>query len=121
MTGPTVLTRGTMSERLDWANFWPFYLEEHNVRKNRWMHFVGTTIAAVAIVLAAALGQPWLLLGALLSGYAFAWIGHAVFQKNRPATFRYPIKSFVSDWRLWALMLVGRAEREYEKHAIEQV
>lgn len=84
------------------------------------MHFVGTTLALVLLVTSAVTQIWWLLLVVLGTGYAFAWIGHAVFQKNRPATFRYPIKSFVSDWRFWALQCVRRVEREYTAHGIEQ-
>lgn len=109
-----------MGERLTWKEFWPFYLEEHNVRRNRWMHVVGTSIAFALIVTAIITRFWWFLLGALFAGYLFAWIGHFVFQKNRPATFRYPIKSFASDWRLWGLALVAKVEAEYEKHGIEQ-
>ncbi len=109
-----------MSDRLSWSEFWPFYLEEHNVRTNRWLHFAGTSIAFALLVTAVVLQFWWLLLGALFVGYLFAWVGHFVFQKNRPATFRYPIKSFASDWRLWALMMVGQAEKQYVKHGIEQ-
>lgn len=109
-----------MSERLDWESFWPFYLAEHNERRNRRVHVIGTTVAVAWILAAIALLNPWFLLGALVSGYAFAWFGHAVFQKNRPATFSYPIKSFVSDWRLWAVSLLGKADAEYVKHGIDQ-
>lgn len=109
-----------MAERLNWTEFWPFYLEEHNDRKNRWMHLIGTSVAFALIVSAIITQFWWLLLGALVVGYAFAWVGHMVFQGNRPATFRYPIKSFASDWRLWAMAIVARLEAEYEKHGIEQ-
>ena len=109
-----------MSERLDWQAFWPFYLQEHNERRNRRVHVVGTTLALALLVAAIALQFWWLLLAGFVAGYAFAWFGHAVFQKNRPATFSYPIKSFASDWRLWAVTLAGRADAEYEKHGIEQ-
>lgn len=107
--------------RLTWSEFWPFYLREHNNRANRITHFVGTTIALGFLIAAAVLREPWFLLAGLVSGYAFAWFGHAVFQKNRPATFRYPIKSFASDWRLWLVTLIGRGNAVYAEHGIEQV
>ena len=52
--------------------------------------------------------QPWILLGAVLSGYAFAWVGHFIFEKNRPATFTYPLWSFMGDWVMWSEILRGR-------------
>ncbi len=97
--------------------FWAFYLQEHANPVNRGLHLIGTTIAFALLVAAAALLQPWLLLAALLIGYAFAWVGHYFFEKNRPATFKAPLKSFASDWRMWGLWITGRLGRELQKHA----
>ncbi len=105
--------------RMDWAEFWPFYLEEHKDTRNRTMHVVGTTVALGFLITAFVTQIWWLLLGALLSGYTFAWIGHFVFQKNRPATFAYPIKSLAYDWRMWALAITGRLGKEYRRLGIE--
>lgn len=109
-----------MSDRLNWQEFWPFYLQEHNDRRNRRTHVIGTTVALGLLVAAAVTQVGWFVLGGLVAGYAFAWFGHAVFQRNRPATFSYPVKSFASDWRLWAISLAGKADAEYAKHGIEQ-
>lgn len=107
-----------MAERLDWQAFWPFYLEEHADPRNQALHVVGTTLALALLVAAVVTRSWWLLLGAVVVGYAFAWIGHFGFQHNRPATFQYPIKSLVSDWRLWFLTLTGRSKKAYLDHGI---
>lgn len=99
-------------------DFWAFYLEEHSRPATRAMHVAGTSLAVVLVILAAVLLQPWFLAGALVAGYLFAWVGHFAFERNRPATFRYPVKSFLSDWRLWALTLTGRIGRELERHGL---
>lgn len=91
-----------------YREFWPFYLEEHSNPVNRWLHFAGTTVALVLIIMSIAEANIWFLLAALLCGYGFAWCGHFFVEKNRPATFRYPMWSFVSDWRMWSLMLFRR-------------
>ena len=90
------------------TDFYPFYLSDHSNRTCRRLHFVGTSLAVVCIVLAIALREPWLLLGALLSGYAFAWVGHFFFEKNRPATFKHPLYSFVGDWVMYKDIWIGR-------------
>ncbi|WP_423193249.1 Mpo1-like protein [Cupriavidus sp. H18C2] len=79
------------------ADFYPFYLNEHRNRTCRRLHFVGSTLALACLVALVVTGNFWWLLGALVSGYAFAWIGHFGFEKNRPATFRHPFYSLMGD------------------------
>ena len=83
------------------ADFYPFYLTEHAHPTSRRLHVTGTGLV-IGLVLAAVVSfNPWLLLAAPLAGYGFAWIGHFVFEKNRPATFRYPVFSLMGDFRLF--------------------
>lgn len=83
------------------ADFYPFYLDEHKNRVSRRLHFVGTSIAAVLLVTMLLTQSWWLLLVALIQGYAFAWVGHFFFEHNKPATFKYPGYSLMGDWRMW--------------------
>jgi hypothetical protein len=94
--------------------FWPYYVREHSRPACRNLHFIGSTLAVV-IVLVGALYNPWLLLAVPIVGYGFAWIGHFAIEKNRPATFKYPLWSLIADWKMWSLMLVGRMSSEVEK------
>lgn len=95
--------------------FWPFYLGEHSKPLTRWLHFVGTSIAFVNLILAVVHLSPLYLVSALFFGYLFAWVSHFWVEKNRPATFTYPLWSFIADWRMWALMAVGRLEPELRR------
>lgn len=97
------------------AEFWPYYLSEHLSPLNRALHAVGSLGGLAWLGLAVAWGQPWLALAGLVNGYAFAWVGHFVVERNRPATFHYPFKSFVCDWIMLAYVLTGRIGREVEK------
>ena len=90
------------------AEFYPFYLSEHANRTCRRLHFVGTSLGLACLAAALATLTPWWLLVGLLIGYAFAWVGHFVFEKNRPATFTYPLWSFMGDWVMWSEILRGR-------------
>ncbi len=100
---------GDMSKPFaSFAEFYPYYLDEHRDRTCRRLHFTGTTLGLAILVASLLLAWPWGLLLALLTGYAFAWVGHFFFEKNRPATFRHPFYSFIGDWVLWKDMLTGR-------------
>ncbi len=100
---------GTETKRFaTFADFYPYYLSEHANRTCRRLHFVGTTIGLGLLLSAVVTLNPWYLLAGLVCGYAFAWIGHAFFEKNRPATFTYPFYSFMGDWVMWRDILVGK-------------
>ena len=90
------------------ADFYPFYLSQHADRTCRRLHFAGTSLGLLAIVLACATLNLWWLLAGLVAGYAFAWVGHYFFEKNRPATFTHPLYSFMGDWMMWADTLRGK-------------
>ncbi len=90
------------------AEFYPYYLSEHQDRTCRRLHFAGSTVALVCLILLVFTGNLWWLLGAAVSGYAFAWVGHFGFEKNRPATFRHPIYSLMGDWVMYRDIWVGK-------------
>lgn len=98
--------------------FWSFYLSEHSHPTNRKLHFIGSLLGLVFLGVAIYTWNPWFLLAALVSGYAFAWVGHFIVEKNRPATFRYPLKSFAGDWMMFYFTLTGKIDKELEKHSI---
>ena len=95
--------------------FWPFYVRKHSLPSTRIMHFVGTTASFLVIGAAAALQMWWLLLAAPVAGYGMAWISHFGIEKNKPASFKYPLWSFLADMKLWALMLTGRMGAEVQR------
>nr|WP_297357431.1 Mpo1-like protein [uncultured Caldimonas sp.] len=90
------------------SEFYPFYLAEHSNRTCRRLHFVGSTLALACLGLLLATGQAYWLLVGLLCGYGFAWIGHFGFEKNRPASFKRPLYSFMGDWVMYKDLWTGR-------------
>ncbi len=91
------------------AEFYPDYLAQHANRVCRELHFIGSTLALLCLLALVLTGNAWYLLGALVSGYGFAWVGHFMFEKNRPATFQHPLYSFMGDWVMYWQMLTGQA------------
>ena len=88
--------------------FYPFYLSEHADRTSRRLHFIGSCGALACLAAAGVRGSGGWLLAALACGYGFAWVGHYVFEKNRPATFRHPLYSFLGDWVMFRDVLLRR-------------
>jgi hypothetical protein len=99
---------GAEKQYRTFREFYPFYLSEHANRTCRRLHFAGTTIGLVCLLSALATRNAWWLLVGLVAGYLFAWIGHVFFEKNRPATFTYPLYSFMGDWVMWRDILARR-------------
>ena len=97
-----------MKRFVSFREFYPFYLDEHANRVSRRLHFIGSCAVLVLLFIALAQRDLRWLLAALLCGYGFAWAGHFFFEKNRPATFKHPLYSFVGDWVMFKDILIGR-------------
>ena len=95
------------------AEFYPYYLSEHSDPVCRRLHYVGTTLSFVFLGLGIAL-SAWWLIGMPLSGYFFAWIGHFFVEKNKPATFTYPLWSLIGDHKMYFSWLSGRLPAQLE-------
>ena len=109
-----------MAEKIaTYSEFWPFYLREHAKAETRALHYIGTGIALVLLTATVVLGEWWLLLASVVSGYAFAWVAHFFVEKNRPATFTYPFWSLFSDFRMFFLWIGGRLGPELRKAGVD--
>jgi hypothetical protein len=99
--------------------FWPFYLREHSHPLNRALHFVGTTGVIACAAGAVLTANPMLLLAAPVCGYGFAWVGHFIVEKNRPATFTYPLWSLRADFKMYGKTLTGKLRAELDKAGVK--
>ncbi|ULL05585.1 DUF962 domain-containing protein [Pseudomonas putida] len=90
------------------AEFYPYYLGEHSNPTCRRLHFVGTSLVIALLAYTIGSGKWLLLLAVPVFGYGFAWIGHFFFEKNRPATFTYPLYSLAGDFVMFRDILLGK-------------
>jgi hypothetical protein len=97
--------------------FYPFYLSQHSNKTCRLLHIIGTTILLAITITAIYHRQPILLIFVPISGYGFAWVGHFFFEKNKPATFTYPLWSLMSDFKMYFQVLSGTIALDTSKDA----
>ena len=88
--------------------FYPYYLSEHSNKTCRTLHFIGSSLVLILLAACLITKQYLWLLALPIIGYGFAWIGHFFFEKNKPATFKYPLYSFIGDWVMWWQILTQR-------------
>jgi hypothetical protein len=95
--------------------FWPFYVREHSKKATRIFHFVGTTAAVSCAAMGLLFRKPWMLLVAPVLGYGPAWVSHFFIEKNKPATFKYPLWSLRADFVMWKKIVTGQMDEEVER------
>jgi hypothetical protein len=95
-------------EYRSFAEFYPFYLSQHANAVCRRLHFAGSLLVLAVLAFSLVTGSYLWLLAIPVVGYGFAWLGHFGFEKNKPATFTYPIYSLRGDWVMFLQMLSGK-------------
>lgn len=120
-SGDASTSAAPAGERLaSFEAFWPYYVGEHSAEWTRRLHFVGTTAAGLCLASAIATRRPALVLGALVAGYGPAWASHFFVEKNRPATFTYPLWSLLADFKMWSMIARGRMDAEVARVVAER-
>lgn len=105
-----------MEERIkNYPEFWDYYVAEHSEPLTRYLHFVGTTLGLVLLVWIFRTGNWAYIPLCFVCGYAFAWFAHFFVEHNKPATFKYPFWSFISDYKMVFYMLIGKMNSEVER------
>lgn len=105
-----------MAERIQtYSEFWDFYVQEHSQPLTRRLHFIGTSFGLIVLAWLIWRGTWYYFPLCLVIGYAFAWGAHFGVEKNKPATFQYPLWSFISDYKMMWYMLTGRMNAEVRR------
>lgn len=102
----------------DKPSFYDFYLDEHQNMACRRLHFAGSSFGLIGLAKSVKNRSAKPLLKGIAAGYACAWVGHFFFEKNKPASFKFPLKSFASDFRMYADVLRGHLSlrnRKFDK------
>ena len=102
------MTTNDKQQFASYNDFFAFYLREHSKPGTRYMHVCGTVLGLAVLIAAIATGHYWWILLWPVIGYGFAWIGHFGFEKNRPASFKRPLYSFMGDWRMYFDIWTGK-------------
>jgi len=111
-----------MTNRIaNFAEFWLYYLREHSRPATRALHYFGTSLVLALAAYALLTGKLLLLIAMPLAGYFFAWVGHFGIEKNRPATFTYPLWSLGADFKMWWMWLTGRLGPELQRAGVSSL
>ena len=120
-TSETKITEKVSNRALSKANnttkqkFYDFYLDEHQNIACRRLHFAGSSFGLIGLAKSVKDRSAKPLLRGIAAGYACAWVGHFFFEKNKPASFKFPLKSFASDFRMYGDVLRGNLSLEDKK------
>ena len=112
------MTKPADSRYKTFQEFWPFYLGEHADSTNRKLHFAGSSLVILLAIYALATAQFRLFWAIPICGYGFAWVGHFIIEKNRPATFKYPLWSLAGDFKMWFMTVTGKLQADLDRYKI---
>ena len=90
--------------------FYLYYLSQHSKSGTKICHFIGTGLAILNSILFCVDFSFIYFLLIPISGYGFAWFGHFFFEKNHPATFRYPMYSLQADFLMFWHIIIGKVK-----------
>mgnify|MGYP001233983330 FL=1 len=90
------------------SQFYQFYLSQHENRYCKILHLLGTSSVLLIIFYSISNLNNKLLIYVPLFGYIPAWIGHFFFEKNKPATFKYPVYSLLADFVMYKDIILGK-------------
>ncbi len=116
---PNTPPPGNHNQITSFDQFWLHYLREHSKPVTRALHFAGLLLAMAG---GAAIWlwelSLYLLLGLPLVVYVCAFSGHYLAEHNHPTTYRHPLWSVISFFRMFRYWITGRLTGELRRAGI---
>jgi hypothetical protein len=102
------------------SRFWCHYLQAHAHAGTRALHYIGTLVGLLSIIVAVFQTNPWIALAGVVAAYLLAWTGHFLIERNRPCVYAHPAWSFKGNLRMFGLWLKGRLDRELQTCGVSE-
>ena len=93
---------------MTFSEYYEHYLTLHQNKWTRRLHALGQLATVVFVVSCAALSLWPALIATPFIVYPFAWTGHYMFEKNKPAAFKRPLWAKACDWIMLKDMIIGK-------------
>ncbi|KAL1830316.1 hypothetical protein DCAR_0209758 [Daucus carota subsp. sativus] len=94
--------------------FWPYFISQHSKPATRKWHFAGTLASLLCLIYSVMFNWRYLFCVPVVA-YGIAWYSHFFVEGNVPATFGYPVWSFLCDMKMFGLMLTGKMDEEIKR------
>lgn len=89
-------------------DFYPLYLTQHQHTINRILHFIGTGLFGLCFI-TAMLFHKFIFFALMpVAAFTFSWMGHIVFEKNKPGKLKYLFFTLMCDFMLFGDLIMGR-------------
>ena len=96
---------------MKFKEYYQYYISKHQNKWCRRLHVLGQ-LATISFVILVVYLKLWpLLLLTPFVVYPFAWTGHFVFEKNKPAAFSNPLWAKACDWIMLKDWFLGKVKR----------
>ena len=90
--------------------YYKYYLSLHKNKTCRLLHFIGQLITIIFTIWILYNWYWYLIPIVPFIVYPFAWTGHYLFEKNKPAAFKDPKKAKIADWMMFWDILKGKID-----------
>jgi hypothetical protein len=96
------------SFKMSFKDYYQYYLSLHQNRWCRLMHVIGQFLTLALLAFSLINAQWHLLFLVPFVIYPFAWAGHFLFERNKPAAWSNPLWAKACDWIMLKDIITGK-------------